>query len=113
MTTLIIGLAVFLGIHSISIATPGLRVRAIASIGSNGWRGIYSLISAVGFALILYGYHMARQAPVVLYIPPAWMRQVSLSYSLWSKRLIHLHSRPARTWQNSLAVQRIHRMTAR
>ena len=78
MTTLIIGLALFLGIHSISIATPRLRDRAAASIGANPWRGVYSLISAVGFVLILYGYHLARQSPVVLYVPPAWLRNVTL-----------------------------------
>ena len=78
MTILIIGLAVFLGIHSISIATPELRVRAVASMGTSLWRGIYSLVSAAGFALILYGYHIARQEPVVLYVLPTWMRPVTL-----------------------------------
>lgn len=78
MTILIIGLAVFLGIHSISIATPGLRARAVASMGTSLWRGIYSLVSAAGFVLILYGYHLARQAPVMLYVPPAWTRAVTL-----------------------------------
>ena len=77
MTLLIIGLAVFLGMHSISIATPGLRARAVASMGANGWRGVYSLVSLAGFGLILYGYHLARLAPVVLYMPPAWMRHVT------------------------------------
>lgn len=77
MLVLIIGLAIFLGIHSISIATPGLRVRAVASMGTNPWRGVYSLVSAVGFVLILYGFHLARQAPVVLYVPPAWTRYLA------------------------------------
>jgi uncharacterized membrane protein len=77
MPILIIGLAVFLGIHSISIATPGLRAHAVASLGPNRWRGLYSLVSAVGFVLILYGFHLARQAPVVLYTPPVWMRHVT------------------------------------
>lgn len=78
MSILIIGLAIFLGIHSISIVTPGLRARAVASLGPNRWRGIYSLISAAGFVLILYGFHLARQAPVVLYVPQPWMRHVTL-----------------------------------
>ena len=78
MTILIIGLAIFLGMHSISIATPGLRARAVASMGPNRWRGVYSLVSASGFVLILLGFHTARQAPVVLYMPPAWMRHVTL-----------------------------------
>jgi uncharacterized membrane protein len=78
MPILIIGLVLFIGIHSISIATPALRARAVASLGANRWRGIYSLISAVGFGLILYGFHLARMAPVVLYVPPLWMRHVTL-----------------------------------
>ena len=77
MPVLIIGLVIFLGIHSISIATPGLRVRAVASMGPNRWRGVYSLVSAAGFVLILYGFHLARQAPVVLYVPPAWTRYLA------------------------------------
>ena len=77
MSILIIGIAVFLGVHSISIVAPGLRARAVALMGSNRWRGIYSLVSAAGFVLILYGFHLARQAPVVLYMPPAWMRHVT------------------------------------
>jgi uncharacterized membrane protein len=77
MSILIIGIAVFLGMHSISIVAPGLRARAVASMGPNPWRGVYSLVSAAGFVLILYGFHLARQAPVVLYMPPAWMRHVT------------------------------------
>jgi uncharacterized membrane protein len=78
LAILIIGLAVFLGIHSISIVAPGIRAWAVASMGQNRWRGVYSLVSAAGFALILYGFHLARQAPVVLYTVPTWMRQVAL-----------------------------------
>jgi len=78
MTILIVGLAVFLGIHSISIGTPELRARAVALMGSNRWRGIYSLVSAAGFVLILYGFDIARLAPVVLYVPPTWMPHVTL-----------------------------------
>jgi len=77
MSILIIGIAAFLGMHSISIVAPGLRARAVASMGPNPWRGVYSLVSAAGFVLILYGFHLARQAPVVLYMPPAWMRHVT------------------------------------
>jgi uncharacterized membrane protein len=77
VAVLIIGLALFLGIHSISIVAPGLRDRLVGSMGANGWRGVYSLVSFLGFGLILYGFHLARQAPVVLYLPPTWMRHVT------------------------------------
>ncbi|MBF2761510.1 MAG: NnrU family protein [Ectothiorhodospiraceae bacterium AqS1] len=59
MTLLIIGLALFLGIHSVSIVAPAWRDRTAERLG-HGWRAIYSLISIVGFVLIIKGYAAAR-----------------------------------------------------
>jgi uncharacterized membrane protein len=78
MTLLLIGLALFLGIHSVSIVAPSARDRWAASLGTNAWRGIYSLISLAGFVLLIHGYGLARQAPVLLYAPQLWMRHVML-----------------------------------
>jgi uncharacterized membrane protein len=77
MGILIVGLVIFLGVHSISIVAPGFRARALARLGEGGWKGLYALLSAAGLALLLYGFHLARQAPVVLYVPPAWMHHVT------------------------------------
>lgn len=77
MAILIIGLAVFLGMHSISIAAPAWRERAVARIGSNGWRGLYSLVSLAGFMLIVHGFALARQDHIVLYVPPEWTRHLT------------------------------------
>src|SRR5207342_1609325 len=41
-------------------------------------KGLYSLASAVGLALIIVGYGMARRDPVVLYMPPAALRHLAL-----------------------------------
>lgn len=49
-----------------------------ARIGEERWKGIYSLVAIVGFLLIIWGYGLARQDPVVLYVPPIWLRHVSL-----------------------------------
>lgn len=77
MAALIIGLALFLGVHSIALAAPEFRARAIARMGEGPWKGLYAAVSAVGLVLILYGFHLARQSPVVLYTPPGWMRYVT------------------------------------
>ena len=77
MAVLIIGLALFLGVHSIALAAPDFRSRAIARMGEGPWKGLYAAVSAVGFVLILYGFHLARQSPVLLYTPPVWMRHVT------------------------------------
>jgi uncharacterized membrane protein len=76
MTYLVLGLILFLGVHSISIIAPGWRDRAAARVG-NAWRGIYSLISIAGFVLIIVGYGTARQNPLLLYTTPSWTRYVT------------------------------------
>jgi uncharacterized membrane protein len=82
MTVLIAGLVVFLGVHSVAIFSPDARARALRSWGEGPWKAGYGLISLVGFALLIYGFGLARQAPVVLYSPPLWMRQVTLLFML-------------------------------
>ena len=78
MTLLIIGLVLFLGIHSVSVAAPAWRDAQVAARGEPAWKGIYSVVSAVGLGLLIYGYGLARQSPVVLYTPPAALRHVAL-----------------------------------
>jgi uncharacterized membrane protein len=78
MTQLLAGLLLFLGMHSISIFAPTVRDRWVASMGSNVWRMLYSIISIIGFVLLIRGYAAARLEPVVLYVPPGWARHAVL-----------------------------------
>lgn len=77
MTQLIVGLLIFLGIHSISIVAPAARDTLAARLGEWGWKGVYSLISLVGFVIALQGYSLARFEPVFVYQPPAALRHVA------------------------------------
>ena len=77
MTTLILGLVIFLGAHSVSIVAPAWRDAMAARLGALPWRAVYSLVSLAGFVLMLRGYSAARLDPVVLYNPPAFLRHVS------------------------------------
>ncbi|MBH0239931.1 NnrU family protein [Methylobrevis albus] len=83
MTILILGLLIFLGVHSVQIFAPDLRERGIARLGAGGWRGVYSLVSALGLLLIIWGYGIARLDPVVLYVPPTGLRHFSLALMLF------------------------------
>jgi uncharacterized membrane protein len=78
MTLVIVGLAIFLGIHSVSIVAPRWRLATIARIGEGPWKIAYSVVSIASFALLVYGYGQARMAPVVLYVPPRGLRHVAL-----------------------------------
>jgi uncharacterized membrane protein len=77
MQKLVLGLVIFLGVHSIRILAPDLRDRMVASMGASPWKIVYSLASLVGFALIVGGYAQARLEPVLLYNPPLWLRHVA------------------------------------
>ena len=78
MLFLILGLVLFLGIHSVSIVAEGWRDRTMQRMGENAWKGTYSLVSLAGFVLIVWGYGEARMDPVLLYSPPAWLRHVGM-----------------------------------
>jgi uncharacterized membrane protein len=77
MSILMIGLALFLGIHSVRIVAEGWRAARIARIGENAWKLGYSVLSALGLALVIWGFGLARQAPVFLWHPPIGMRHVA------------------------------------
>ena len=77
MTYLILGLTIFLTTHSIRIFADGWRMRTIARVGLNPWKGGYSLISIAGFVLLAWGYGQARLELAVLYDPPAFMRHIA------------------------------------
>jgi uncharacterized membrane protein len=78
MTMLLLGLVIFLGVHSLSAFSHATRNRWVLQLGEKPWKGLYSVLSLVGFVLLVYGYSIARAQPVVLYSPPVWTRHLAL-----------------------------------
>jgi uncharacterized membrane protein len=76
MSLLILGLVLFLGVHSISIIAPDWRNRMAARLGDPLWKISYGVVAIVGFVLIIKGYGLARQSPVILYQPPIGLRHL-------------------------------------
>ncbi len=76
MTLLLIGLVLFLGIHSVSIFAEDFRNR-MAAKSEIGWKAVYGLVSLAGIVLIARGYADARLEPTLLYVTPIWMRHVA------------------------------------
>ena len=96
MAWLLIGLVLFLGIHSVSIVARPWRDAQIAQRGEGAWKGLYTVVSLIGFVLIVYGYGVARQSPVVLYAPPSWTRHLALLLMLPVFPLLFASSLPGR-----------------
>jgi len=82
MTLLILGLVLFLGIHSARIVAEAARAHFIARHGLGAWKGLYSLISIAGFVLLCVGFGQARQQAIVLWSPPRWTHDVAALLTL-------------------------------
>jgi len=88
MVLLVAGLILFLGVHSLRIVAEDWRRAQIARLGPGPFKGIYSLVSAVGLALIVIGYGQARMAPVALWDPPLWTRHLTALLVLFALVLL-------------------------
>ena len=77
MTLLILGLVLFLGVHSVRVFADGWRGAVRARLGEGIYKGLYTLASVAGLVLIVWGYGLARQQPVLLWLPPVWTRHLA------------------------------------
>lgn len=82
MTALIVGLVIFLGVHSVRVFAEDWRTATRARWGENAYKGLYSLVSVAGFVLMVWGYGLARQQPVLLWLPPMWARHLAALLTL-------------------------------
>ena len=82
MLVLILGLVIFLGVHSVRIFADDWRSRTIARIGDARWKGAYTLISLLGFGLIIWGFALSRQQPVMVWSPPVAMKHLNSLFTL-------------------------------
>jgi len=84
MLLLILGLALFFGAHSVRIFAEGWRTGMISRLGAQRWKGLYSLVSIVGLALIIWGFAQARHGSPQLWTPPIWAKHLNLLVMLFS-----------------------------
>ena len=84
MSILILGLVIFLGVHSVRIFADDWRTAQRERIGALAWKGAYSLLSLLGFGLVIWGFGIARADPVVLWVPPVFMRHLASLLTLVS-----------------------------
>lgn len=107
MNLLILGLVLFLGIHSARVFGEAPRAVFIERFGPMAWKGLYSVLSLVGFILLLKGYAAARLEPVVLWVPPVGMRHAASLLTLLAFILLAAAYVPG----NALKARMRHPMT--
>jgi uncharacterized membrane protein len=78
MNTLLLGLLLFLGMHSARIFAEQGRHALQARIGANAFKGLYAVVSLLGFYLVLKGYGEARLNPIAVWAPPKGMRHLAV-----------------------------------
>lgn len=82
MLLLILGLALFLGMHGFTMAR-GPRAMMMKRFGEGGYKGVYTLVSLLGFVLIIYGFQLYRSGGMIpVWSPPLWMGHLALLLTL-------------------------------
>ena len=84
MKYLILGLIIFVGVHSVRIVANDWRTQTRLRIGALPWKGLYSLASLLGLGLMVWGFSLARQQPLQLWSPPLAMRHLASLLTLIS-----------------------------
>lgn len=74
MAWLILGLVLFLGAHSTRIFAENWRQATLARLGEKAYKGAYTLVSLVGFGLLMFGFDQVRWDSPVLWSPPVWAK---------------------------------------
>lgn len=82
MSVLVLGLLIFLGMHSLRMVAPAWRERQRAWLGEKRWKALFAVVSIAGFVLLCYGFGLARRHAVLLYVPPLWLHHLNALFTL-------------------------------
>jgi uncharacterized membrane protein len=79
---MILGLALFLGVHTLTTQRE-VRARVIASSGEGGYKIGYSLVSALGLVLIVWGFaHYRATGWIDVWQPPTALKHLAVALML-------------------------------
>jgi len=70
MIWLILGVALWIGVHFIPSLGLSLKAGLIQKLGENGYKGVFSVLIVIAVILIVVGWRATD--PVSLYDPPSW-----------------------------------------
>ena len=82
LAIMILGLVLFIGTHLLTTRRDQ-RAALIARFGEGAYKGLYSLASIVGIALIAWGFARYRATGWIdVWYPPAWTRHLAVALIL-------------------------------
>jgi uncharacterized membrane protein len=82
MAILLLGLILFLGAHSARILAERWRGAVVSRLGLGPWKGLHSLVSLAGLALVVWGFRRAWPSAVWLWVPPRWTAHLAALLTL-------------------------------
>jgi uncharacterized membrane protein len=88
MIWLIVGLVLFLGAHSVRIFAEDWRTQTLQKWGEKPFKGVYALLSLLGFYALIVGYGEARLQTVALWNPPVATRHISVLLMVFASILL-------------------------
>ncbi len=86
MLVMVIGLILFFAIHAVPTNLE-LKNGLVARFGTGGYKVFFGVMSTIGLALIVLGFHKLQLHPgknPILWDPPVFMRHIALSLMLLS-----------------------------
>ena len=84
LLVLVLGLVVMLGAH-VFVTFRDARAGLMAKFGQNGYRALFSIVSIVGLALIVWGYGQYRAHEwIQIWSPPVFMRHITVGLMLFA-----------------------------
>ena len=98
MLLLVLGLTLFLGVHLVP-THPALRNDLRVRFGTTPYRMGFTVVSLIGFALIVYGYgkvQMLLGKNPQLWMPPVWTKHIAWLLMLPSLILLAASNIPSR-----------------
>jgi uncharacterized membrane protein len=79
MLVLILGIVVFLGVHTLTMFRE-TRTRLIERFGVGSFKAGFALVALAGFGLIVWGFQRYRaEGLITVWVPPVWTRHLTIS----------------------------------
>jgi uncharacterized membrane protein len=94
MSLLILGVALFAGVHFIPSLAPALKAAWVGRMGENGYKGIFSLLLMASLGLMIFGWRAA--IPQGVYAPPPGLHHLALALLVIAFLLMVVSGRPSR-----------------